>query len=237
VRPQCCLYSADCVAQATEPLLPLDRLATGIRAHTDPNVVDDDIPGVINDQVDWADFSGQDDTRGGLWVERNPNRASEIVASAHWNEAENRLPEFVATIQCRNDAVEAAVPASHYQLSAPHMAKEVVELISAGSNADLDRRRCPKCGNGDVEFLVICTACLKVCQQEYRVHYCDTTKQRRSACPEEAEGCDSRAGQPSAGEGNDLASAARDRNPLPVDAAEVMLDEVVVSALAVDLKK
>jgi hypothetical protein len=29
---------------------------------------------------------------------------------------------------------------------------------------------------------------LNICQQEYRVHCCDTTNQRDGACPEESEG-------------------------------------------------
>jgi hypothetical protein len=66
--------------------------------------------------------------------------------------------------------------------------KDVVELTLAGSNADLNRGRCPKRGNGDAHFLVVRTACFNVRQQEYRVHYCDTTKQRHSACPERSEG-------------------------------------------------
>jgi hypothetical protein len=94
-------------------------LATGFRAHTEPNVVDDDIPGIINYQVDWADLSCQDGTRGGLWVKWYPEPAGEIIASADWNEAENRLPEFVATIQCRDNAVDAAVSARNNQLAAP----------------------------------------------------------------------------------------------------------------------
>lgn len=93
-------------------------MATGFRAHTDPNVVDDDIPGIVNYQVDWANLACQDGTRAGLRVERDPDRASEIVASADWNEAENRLLEFAATVQCRNNAVEAAVSAGYNQRSA-----------------------------------------------------------------------------------------------------------------------
>jgi hypothetical protein len=113
VRPQCRLYCADRIARATEPLFPLDRLAADLRARTDPNVIDDDIPGIVNYQVDWANLPCQDGTGGGLRVERGPDRASEIVASADWNEAENRLFEFPAAVQRRNNAVEAAVSAGY----------------------------------------------------------------------------------------------------------------------------
>jgi hypothetical protein len=38
--------------------------------------------------------------------------------------------------------------------------KDIVELTLAGSNADINRGRCPKHGDGGTQFLVVCTACL-----------------------------------------------------------------------------
>jgi hypothetical protein len=172
------VHRANCIADATQPLLPFARLAAGFRTDTNPNVVDYDVPSIIKYQVDWASTSCQDGPCGGFGVKRDPDCTGEIIASADWNETKDRLLKFIASVERRNDAVQTPVSTGHNQSSAPKAIKDVVELIRTRRNVQLDRGRCPQHGNGGVQFLIIRAACSDIGQQEYGFHCCDITKQR-----------------------------------------------------------
>jgi len=84
--------SANCIPEAAEPLLPIARLPARLSADAHARIVHDSSASVVYDKIDWAKSPCQDDMCGVLGVEWDPNRTGEVVASAHWNEAEDPLP-------------------------------------------------------------------------------------------------------------------------------------------------
>jgi hypothetical protein len=114
-------------------------LAAGFGTDTDANVVDHDVPGVIKYQVDWTNSSCQDGACSGLGVKRDPDCTGEIIAGAKWNQTKDRLLEFIASVECRNDAVQTPVSTGHNQSAVVQAIKDVVELIWRRRKVQLDR--------------------------------------------------------------------------------------------------
>ena len=122
-----------------EPGLPAGPATAGLRAGPDVHVVDHDLAGLVDDQVDRPHLALEHDPGGLLDVERDVHRAGEVVAGAHRQQPEHRALEVVAAVQRRHHRVQAAVAAGHDDAARAGAVQHAVELAGVRRRGHLDR--------------------------------------------------------------------------------------------------
>jgi hypothetical protein len=162
--------SEDADAERPEALLPPGAVAAGLRARARVHVVDDDSTELVDDQVHRPGVPPEQGRSGLARVERDAQGSREVIAGPERDQPQGVLRELVSPVQCRDDRVQAAVPAHDHDGSTPCPLEHAVELAGVAGDGDLHVGVLPEHAQGDVESLLATAPGVDVGDEQEGVH-------------------------------------------------------------------
>ena len=127
------------VAGPAEPLLPGGTAPARLGPDAEVHVVDGDIAGVVDHEVDRPNGAGQYYLGGLLRIERHVRPPREVVAGSQGDQAEFRIGELTATVERGHCAVQRPVAARDHQPPGAAAIQHLVKVCPRLENDDLDR--------------------------------------------------------------------------------------------------